>query len=473
MAVELYPNQIFRFNSRTINDKDEHFCKILLASGHIAQVKLVEPIPVDATRTKLEGATTTRILESIEEVIESKYGLKKVKVPDEKLDEIEDIVAAKKLSKKEKRDTQEKMVKEAELAIKEEMKENDRKTFFNSLNVYQCNGIFLNKDGLNSGLLQLPSDTRFKARNVHLVKNDNPFVNFTIINSKTKEILKLSELEDLPEEDIKILSSFNALSTPQAFKDVFTINGYLLNKMMDSDMISSNKFDAYNLIRIDTNLDSISYLIPKDEDRKMAEEYASFITDEFTLPLRKVIRNYTKEELVMSLEDKNELERLYNLFLEVVVYGVENDFSTKYEKVLNWGKNYYGGIPSFVNVSISIFIQNDKKKDFVKYLVQDWKNTKDSFFNIIKNKDKVDYFALIDTMPLENIVGIIKIVREYDEDDNLTLHKIFTYPPVDGVKKATPRLMAYSVMDGTPVPNIVPPGNGKNRGFVPFIKVIK
>jgi len=175
--IKLYPNQIFRF-LELIEEKNKMFCKILLTNGVISKVEILKPITVEETKTKLVSTTKEELDEAIKNIINMKYNLKKINLTDGQLDEIEEEVDKLKLNRKEKRKKLEELENKTINDIKEKMKKNDFDNFFNSDNVYQANGIFLNED-LKTGGLQLLADPRFKSRNVHSVKNDMPFINFS------------------------------------------------------------------------------------------------------------------------------------------------------------------------------------------------------------------------------------------------------------------------------------------------------
>jgi len=471
MKVELFPNQLFMLCNKKETQKNEVFCDILLTSGHKANIKIVEPVAIDKKRTKLEGTTKERLDETIVEIIDSKYNLKRVDLSDEKLDEIEDIIADMKLPRKDKRKKQEELEKKAEDEIKEVWKKEDIANFFSSDIVYQANGLFLDNDKFNSGLLQIPGDIRFKARNLHLVKNDNPILNISILKSDTKQVLTLDEIKSLDNETIKIMTDINYLTNIKNYKNIFEINEYLLNKLSDSKN-TTNKFDIHNLIYLFVDKNVIKNLNLKENDYK---EYNDLLYKNIIKPLREIIKKYKNSGDIINKTDKKSLLDLYNRFYEVFI--CYNDkfklYKENQELLEKIKKEFNSKLPPFVKVFVSVFIQPDKRKEFINYIVKDWKNSEESFFNIIKNKDKVDYFSKIDTMPLKNIVGQFKFNKSYDENHNLVLHKIFQYPAAKDVKTPTPRMMGYSFMEGTFIPNIIPASSGKNRGFTIDVKIIQ
>jgi len=473
MKVELYPNQLFKIIDKTVTEKDEVFCNILLADGRKANVKIVEPIPIDKTRTKLDGATSKRVDDTIIDIIESKYRLKKITLSDEALDEIEEEVLTHKLSRKDKRKKQEELEKIAEDNIRKELMEKDIKTFFNSDIVYQTNGIFLDNKNFKSGLLQIPSDVRFKSRNIHLLKNDMAFLNISILDNQTKKIISYNQVKTLSNVDILINTDINFLTSKIGYDDIFQLNDYLLNKLSDIKN-TTNKYDIHNILYLFVDKTEIESIFKK-EDMEFIKEYQNLLYDTIIKPLRTLIKKYKSSGDIITKTDKREISNLFSKFNKTFIeYNDKTKLFKENKELLVKAKELFSNkLPSFVKITTSIFIPVNKRKEFVTYLLKDWTNSKESFFNIIKNKDKIDYFSKINDIPLEKIVGQFKFNKMYDDDNNLVLHKIFHYPAQESVETPTPRMMGYSFMEGVFIPNIMPPRTGKNSGFIPDFKLIE
>lgn len=489
MATEknpvLYPNQLFKFDNVEFLEKDNTcFTKVFLANGKKYKVKVVQPFPVDKTRTVLEGATKDSLQKSIEEIVNQKYNLKTVVLSDSVLDSIEDELDGLKLDRKKRREKQEELENIKINELKEIMKKQEIEDFFTSNSVYQANGIFLNISN-NSGLLQIPGDSRFKAKNLHSVAKDNPFVDFTFTNKTTKEVLTLEDTRIIDPENIKMNAKINYLTERSVYNDVFTINKYLIRKLSDSVNKKVIPFELYNLISFSINEDLHKFtsnsIDPKNEE--IVETFKTFFNNEFVKSINDIMQPYRKDtsnEKVISHEDATKLEKIYENFYEVFVLGdVTNEVYINNKEIIEFYQSYFKVsefntlVPSFININLSIFIQNDKKRDYINFIVKNWLDTKDSMFNVMKNKEKLDYFSVLEKIKLENITSIFKIIKIYEKDRTSKLHDIYVYPAINNVKTPTPRLIAYSVMQDSLVPNILPPTDGKNRGFITTIEVIE
>jgi len=489
MAAEikpnLYPNQMFKFRDIDFVEKDDTcFTKVFLANGKVYNLKIVEPFPVDKTRTILEGATKVSVEKAVEDIVTQKYTLKTVNLSDEVLDSIEDELDGLKLGRKERRKKQEELEKEKTNELKEIMKKDEIKNFFTPNLIFQANGIFIHTSN-NSGLLQIPGDSRFKAKNLHSVDKDNPFVDFTFTDKNSKQVLTLGDIGSMNLDNIKMKLSLNYLTDADSYKDIFSINYYLLKKLSDSKNKKIIPFELYNIIYFGINEELLDEVIksfktlPEGLTKEtLKEKFKSFFTASFVKPINDIMKPYRQSkdtEKVISETDVKLLETVYSQFISVfITQEIENELYLKNSDVIDVFRTYYANlVPAFIEVNISLFLQNDKKKDFINFLVKNWIDTKDSMFNVIKNKEKKDYFAILGKIKLKKITGILKIVKLYDKSTKESrIHDIYVYPAINNVKTPTPRLISYSIMQDTLVPNVLPPTDGKNRGFVTTIEVI-
>lgn len=467
----LQPNQIFKLKNVNYVEKDNScYVDILLSNGKKYNLKVVEPIAIDTSKTILEGATKETLDKAVDDYINLRYNTKKIYLSDEDYDKIDETIDNLKLSRKDAREKSEELEKNRISEIKEELKIKDKKEYFYSDRVFHANGLFLSE---NSGLIQIPNDSRFKTRNIHSTQDNYPFVDFTFINKDTKKVLKLKDINTIEEDKIKLISKINYLTNINGYKDIFTINEYLINKLMDEKNSSSNKYELYNLLYINIDETQKDFLKNTKELKENFEEkfknYSDFLKNNFINPLYEILKPYRQskeDKIFISEEDGNKLKEIYNLFYDVLILrNIENKLYIENKETIEYFNQYfYNLLPYFVNINLSIYIPKNKFKDYIIFLTKSL-NSENSIFTIMKNKEKKDYFEKIDEIDLENITVIFKLTKIFDKG-NESLHPIYNYPAIENITTPTPRLMGYSMMDNSLVPNILIPTNSKKGGFV-------
>jgi len=81
------------------------------------------------------------------------------------------------------------------------------------------------------------------------------------------------------------------------------------------------------------------------------------------------------------------MNNIYKLFYEnFICYNNKTSYYKKNKEILNFVKNNeYSHLPFFVNVYISLYLPENKIKDFIKYVTLEWTDSNKSFFiNILR-----------------------------------------------------------------------------------------